>query len=361
MRLKLEQLATHLGRELAPLYLLFGEEPLLIEEAADLIRSQARTQGFNERQVMHVERGFDWGQLQLAIEGLSLFASRRLIELRMPGGAPAGSGARMLQACGASASQDTLLLIISGPLERRHQQAQWFSVLEQAGVVIQAAKVDLALLSQWIERRMLSKSLRPTSEAVAALVERLEGNLLACAQEIDKLALLYPEGTIDVNAVEQAVADNARYDAFRLVESALAGDVVQVPRIWRGLRAEGLEAPIVLGALAWELRRLARIARACAQGAPVEQALREQRVWGRRKALTKQALSRHPARRWQIFLQRLGEIDGMAKGAERGRPWEAMLQLCLAIAGVELCSFGDESLDSALGDASSSAGLGAIK
>jgi DNA polymerase-3 subunit delta len=336
MRVKLEQLAAHLGRGLTPVYLLFGEEPLLIEETADLIRFRARSQGFNEREVMHIERGFDWGQLQLAMGSLSLFTSRRLIELRMLGSAPGEQGAKVLQAYAESPGQDTLMLIIGGKLERRLQGAKWFSALERVGIMIQVLKVDLSLLPQWIEHRMHTKELYPTPEAVAALSERLEGNLLACAQEIDKLALLYPQGVIDINAVEEAVIDNARYDAFRLVESVLAGEVVQIPRILHGLRVEGVEPTVVLGALAWELRRLIRIASACAQGTPVDQALRDQRIWEQRKILSKRALRRHSARRWQTFLQRSSEIDYMIKGAAVGRPWEAILQLCLAIAGVEL-------------------------
>ncbi|QBQ53332.1 DNA polymerase III subunit delta [Nitrosococcus wardiae] len=351
MRVKLEQLAVHLERELAPVYLLFGDEPLLIEESADLIRSQARSQGFNEREVMHIDRGFDWGQLQLVTASLSLFASRRFIELRLSGGGLGEAGGKALQAYGKDPSRDTLVLIISDKLERRHQRSSWFSVLEQVGVVVQVFKIESSSLPRWIERRMQSKNLHPTPEAVTALVERLEGNLLACAQEIDKLTLLYSEGTIDVHGVEEVVADNARYDAFRLVESALAGDVVQILRIWRGLRAEGVEPTVVLGALAWELRRLVGVASACAQGTPVDQALREQRVWERRKALSKQALSRHSAHRWQVFLQQLGDIDRMIKGAAKGRPWEAILQLCVAIAGVELFPPRQGSLGYELGRA----------
>jgi DNA polymerase-3 subunit delta len=342
MKVKLEQLGTYLERGLAPVYLLFGDEPLLIEEAADLIRSQARFQGFSEREVMHIERGFDWGQLQQAIKGFSLFASRRLIELRISGNAPSEQGAKVLQTYAESPGQSTLLLVIGNKLERRLQGSKWFSVLEQAGVMVQVPKLDLSLLPQWIERRMHAKRLRPTPEAVLALAGRLEGNLLACAQEIDNLALSYPQGVIDVNTVEKAVADSARYDAFRLVESALAGKVIQIPQILRGLRAEGVEPAVILGALAWELRRLVRIASACAQGVQLDQALREQRIWEQRKALSKQALHRHSARRWQIFLRQLSGIDYMIKGAALGRPWEEILQLCLAIAGVELFPLRNE-------------------
>ncbi|ADJ27418.1 DNA polymerase III subunit delta [Nitrosococcus watsonii] len=337
MRVKLEQLAAHLERgTLAPVYLLFGDEPLLIEEGADLIRSRAQSQGFYEREVMHIERGFDWAQLQWATKGLSLFAARRLIELRLPKNAVSEAGTKVLRTYGENPSPDTLLLIISDKLERRHQVSRWFSALEQTGVVVQIFKVDISSLSRWIEHRLRSRSLSLTQEAVAVLVERLEGNLLACAQEIDRLALLFPKETIDASRVEEIVADNARYDVFRLMESALAGDVVQIARIWRGLQAEGVEPVIVVGALAWELRRLARMARACAQGKPVDQTLREQRVWERRKIMTKKALSRHSVHRWLLFLQQLGKIDCMVKGAVRGRPWEAILQLCLAIAGAEL-------------------------
>ncbi|MGR6035153.1 MAG: DNA polymerase III subunit delta [Candidatus Nitrosoglobus sp.] len=342
MKVKLEQLGAYLERGLTPVYLLFGDEPLLIEEAADLIRSQARSQGFNEREVIHIERGFNWGQLQQAIKGFSLFASRRLIELRVSGSAPSEQGAKVLQTYAENPSQDILLLIIGNKFERRLQGSKWFSALEQSGVMVQVPKLDLSLLPQWIERRMHAKRLRPTPEAVLVLAERLEGNLLACAQEIDNLALLYPQGVININAVEEAVTDNARYDAFRLVESVLAGRVVQIPQILGGLRAEGVEPTVVLGALAWELRRLVRIASACAQGMQLDQALREQRVWEQRKALTKQALRRHSARCWQIFLQQLSGIDYIIKGAALGHPWEEILQLCLAIAGVELFPLKDK-------------------
>ncbi|BAW79902.1 DNA polymerase III subunit delta [Candidatus Nitrosoglobus terrae] len=333
MKIKLGQLDTYLRRGLSPVYLLFGDELLLIEETAELIRAQASAQGFNEREVMYADKGFNWEQLQQAIEGFSLFSSRRLIELRISGGSLGESGAKILQDYAKNIRQDTLLLIIGNRFDRRLQESKWFSALEQAGVMISIPKLDYEVLPQWIENRMRTKGLRPTPEAILALARRLEGNLLACAQEIDNLVLLHPKGVIDINIIEEAIANNARYDAFRLVECALAGKIVQVLQVLRGLRSEGVEPTIILGALAWELRRLVRITSAHAQGLSLDQALREQRVWEQHKSLIKQALRRHCARHWLIFLRQLSEIDYMIKGVTLGYPWEELLQLCLMIAG----------------------------
>jgi DNA polymerase III subunit delta len=343
MRIKLEQLAVHLGQKQAPVYLIFGEELLLIEEAADVIRVHARSQGFAEREVLYAERGFDWGRFQQAVVGLSLFSSRRLLELRLPSGIPGEQGASVLQAYAENGNQnDTLLLIIGDKWERRIQGSKWFLALEPLGVVIQIPRLESSGLPRWIESRMHTRGLRATPEAIVTLAEREEGNLLACAQEIDKLALLYPTEIINAQIIEESVTDNARYDAFRLIESALAGDVARLPRILQGLRAEGMEAPVVVGALAWELRRLARVANACAQGIAVEQALKQHHIWGPRQTLCKQALRRHGAYRWRIFLHQLSEIDRMVKGVASGCSWEAIFQLCLAIAGVELFPWGNE-------------------
>lgn len=246
MKIKLGQLDTYLRRGLSPVYLLFGDELLLIEETAELIRAQASAQGFNEREVMYADKGFNWEQLQQAIEGFSLFSSRRLIELRISGGSLGESGAKILQDYAKNIRQDTLLLIIGNRFDRRLQESKWFSALEQAGVMISIPKLDYEVLPQWIENRMRTKGLRPTPEAILALARRLEGNLLACAQEIDNLVLLHPKGVIDINIIEEAIANNARYDAFRLVECALAGKIVQVLQVLRGLRSEGVEPTIIL-------------------------------------------------------------------------------------------------------------------
>ena len=335
MRLRAEQLHGHLERSLAPLYLVTGDEPLQGMEAADAVRAAARRQGFGERQVMHVDPSFDWQALLAAADNLSLFAERRLLELRMPGAKPGDAGAKALTAYAGAPPEDNLLLITCGKLDRRQQQSKWFKALEAAGVVVQVWPIDHQALPGWVERRMRSRGLTPAPEAAHLLAERVEGNLLAAAQEVEKLLLLYGEGPLSAEAVGAAVADSSRYDLFQLVDTALAGEAVRVARMMDGLRAEGAEPVLILWGLAREVRALAGLAQAVASGIPPERALTQARVWDKRKGAVRAALKRHPVGQWRRLLRRAGRADRIAKDAEQGNVWDELLQLALLIAGAE--------------------------
>lgn len=334
MRLRCEQLAAHLRQGVQPLYLLSGDEPLQLMEAADAIRARVRELGFGEREVLHAEAGFDWNALSAASGSLSLFAEKRLLELRLPGGKPGKEGGAALSGYAADPPPDTVLLIISGKIDSASQKSKWFRALEAAGVTLQVWPVEPARLPGWVMNRMRSRGMQPTDEAARVLAERVEGNLLAAAQEVEKLRLLHGEGPIDVVQVEEGVADSARYDIFELVDTALLGDAVRTARVIEGLRAEGVEPILVLWALLREIRAQAQMAGELAQGSSIDAVLGRFRVWEKRKAPVRAGLERHTLKRWLLLLRRAGRIDRMVKGAEPGIPWDELLQLALLMAGV---------------------------
>ncbi|HKJ76840.1 MAG TPA: DNA polymerase III subunit delta, partial [Gammaproteobacteria bacterium] len=310
-----------------------GDEPLQVTEAADAIRAAAREAGHGERQVFHVESGFDWDQLAAAADNLSLFAERRLLELRMPTGKPGDAGSKALTAYAANAPEDTVLLITAGRLDKRQQQSKWFKALESAGVVVQVWPVDAKALPGWVAERMRSRGLQPNQEAARLLAEKVEGNLLAAAQEVEKLALLYGEAEVDEAAVAAAVSDSSRYDVFELVDTALSGDAARVVRVVDGLRGEGTEPTLVLWALGREVRALAAMAAEVAGGAGPDAVMGKHQVWSRRKGPVGAALKRAGPNRWRGLLQRAARADRIIKGAEWGNAWEELLQLALLMAG----------------------------
>ncbi|MCW8827929.1 MAG: DNA polymerase III subunit delta [Gammaproteobacteria bacterium] len=334
MKLYYDKLSSHLQQGLQPLYLLSGDEPLQLMEAGDAIRRRARELGFGEREVLQVEPGFDWGSLLAATDTLSLFAEQRLIELRMPSGKPGKEGSKALSDYAANPPPDTLLLITSGKLDRSAQNSKWYKALERVGVTLALWPIEPQALPGWVTQRMRARGMQPTAEATQLLAERVEGNMLAAAQEVEKLLLLYGETAIDAGQVEEGVADSARYDIFELVDTALLGDVPRTSRVIQGLRGEGVEPILLLWALLRELRALVRMADALERGAGIEPLLEEHRVWNKRKGPVRAGLQRHNLRRWQLLLRRAGRIDRMIKGIEPGNPWDELLQLALLMAGV---------------------------
>jgi DNA polymerase-3 subunit delta len=336
MRLRPEQLAAHLAKPLLPVYVVSGDEPLQLNEATDALRAAARAQGFGEREVLQVETGFDWAALAAAGSNLSLFAERKLIELRLPSGKPGDAGAKALTTYAAAPSPDNLLLISCGKLEKQQQSSKWFKALEAAGAVVQVWPVEPRALPGWVRQRLLSRGLQPTPEAAQLLAERVEGNMLAAAQEVEKLVLLHGAGALDGEAVRTAVADSARYDVFELADAALGGDGARCARIVEGLRGEGEEPVLILWALVREVRALALIAAGQAAGTPLETLFQQQRVWDKRKPLYQAALKRHNLRRWRALLRRAARLDRICKGAEPGNPWDELLQFSLLMAGVRI-------------------------
>lgn len=326
-------MAGHLERSSAPIYLVSGDEPLLVQEACDAIRAAARARGVSERTVFEVDGSFDWNALYQAAGNLSLFAERRLIELRFA--APKiGDGAAPLQAFAAAPPEDTLLLLVFPRLDSQTQKTKWYSAVEGAGAALHLWPPDLAQLPGWVGRRMTMRGLKPGRGAAELLAERSEGNLLACVQEIEKILLLRGPGPIEADEVLQAVADSARYDVYDLVDAALAGDAARCLRVLRGLREEGVEPPLPAWALTRAVRTHAGFAARREAGENLESLLRFDRVWSRRQGLVERALRRHGRRTWWELLRRAGQVDRVAKGQVPGNAWDELLQLTLIIAGV---------------------------
>ncbi len=336
MNIRYEDLPAQLSQGLKPVYIISGDEPLQVGEVCDAIRQQARKQGFSEREVMHVEKNFDWEQFLAASNSLSLFAEQRLMELRMPSGKPGDKGSKVLQEYAQNPAPDTVLLIIAGKIEKAAQNSKWYKALDGIGTSVQVWPVEAKMLPQWIRRRMQAKGMQPTTEAVTLLAERVEGNLLAAAQEIDKLLLLHGEGTIDFAAMADSVADSARYDIYGLVDAALGGDNKRVLRMLAGLKAEGAETVLLLWALTREIRVSQAMAKQLELGERIDQVIAKHRVWPKRKPLVIAGLRRHNNQAWLAMLQRAARLDLMIKGRKTGNVWDELLQLCLMMAGVTL-------------------------
>ena len=335
MRLRLEALTARLGADLSPVYAIHGNEPLLASEAADAVRLAARKAGYAEREVFFAARGFDWSELRNAAASLSLFGGRKVIDLRIPTGKPGADGGTAIEAYCAKPNPDNLLLVTMPELDWKAQKSAWFAALERCGMVVEALPVERARLPDWIKTRLASNGQRASREVLEFLADRVEGNLLAAHQEVQKLALLLPPGELDPDAVRLAVANVARYDVAQLGEALLRGDLARYARVLEGLRGEGEAPTYVLWQLAEELRALARIHAGLAAGRALEALFRENRVWRNKEALVRGALKRLPRAHLQAGLARTAAIDRSIKGLDRfrgrGNPWDEFLKLGLSL------------------------------
>ena len=338
MELNVDRIAAHLaGEPLRPAYLVAGPEPLLVLEAADAVRVAARAQGIEEREVHDMEgRDADWDALAASIHAPSLFASRRLIEVRLPTGKPGNEGSKLVCEFCAQPPADVVLLVVANEWSNRHA-GKWSEAIGRVGHSCIAWQVKPHELNGWIDRRLRSRGVKAAPDAVALLAQRIEGNLLAAAQEVDKLALLMQGDAaakpLDAEAMDALVADSARFDVFRLVDAALSGNPPQVARMLAGLRAEGEAVPALMGMVVKELQTTAALARARNLAAECK----AQRIWPAKEAVYKRALGRHPPERWQRFLAEAGRVDRISKG--RGRvgeestdAWLQLERLLLALA-----------------------------
>jgi DNA polymerase-3 subunit delta len=331
MRIDSEQLAQHLARGLKSLYVVFGEELLLALEAADRVRATALRQGYDERRVLFVESGFDWGEVAMVGNSLSLFAARRVLDLRIPSGKPAKDGSEALQRLAGSLPEDTIVLITLPGLDRQQVASKWFGALESAGVAVRAGAVKREQLGQWLSSRLAQQGQRAGTETLEFLVSRVEGNLMAAYQEVQKLALLFPAGMLPFEEVRNAVLDVARYNVFEIGATLLKGERAHFVRMLDGLRGEGEAPPLVLWVIAEETRAMARVKAAMDAGQPLAQALREARVWGPRQELMPRALQRLASTQLIAALRRAAEVDRMIKGLAGGDVWDALLQLGLSL------------------------------
>lgn len=332
MLLKGEQLAAHLERELRPLYVLYGDDPLLVIEAADAIRARARQQGYTEREVLTVLPQFDWGQLLAAGGNMSLFGDKKLIDLRIPTGKPGKEGGAALQQWCQNLSMDNLLLITLPELDWREEKAVWFTALLNAGVAIKLMAPPLAELPGWIAGRLRRQQQSADLDSLKFIAERVEGNLLAAHQEIQKLGLLYPAGQLSGTQIRDAVLNVARYDIDGLREALLSGDIGRLTRTLDGLMQEGEAPPLVLWAMSEEIRALATIRAGMDAGRPLDQLLKDAKVWGARQNPVKRALQRLSTATLEAALQDAGKIDRLVKGIGQGNIWEEFIRL-----GLRLC------------------------
>lgn len=336
MQLRAEALAQQLQGRLAPLYVISSDEHLLALEAADQIRRAARAAGYTEREVLTVERSFKWGALLAANQSQSLFGDKKLIELRIPSGKPGKDGAQAIQEYIQQLSDDNLCLISLPKLDWATQKAAWVSSLQQAAVYLDIPNVERAQLPNWIAQRLAQQQQSTERAALDFIAERVEGNLLAAHQEIQKLALLYPAGKLNLQQVTDAVLNVARYDVFKLNEAMLAGDVARLVRMLKGLEGEGEALPLVLWAMSEEIRTLLKLKAGQAEGRPLAALLKEYRIWGGREKWMDGALRRLSLAQLQQALQTAAHIDKLVKGLRApqfaGDAWDALLQLGLSIA-----------------------------
>lgn len=332
MLIKGEQLTAHLEREFRPLYVVWGDDPLLVLEAADAIRAKSRLAGYSEREVMTVLTGFDWNQLLSAGSNLSLFGDRKLIDLRIPTGKPGREGGAALQQWCKHLSPDTALLVTLPELDWKDEKTAWLSALSQAGVAVKLNAPTLTELPSWIAGRLRRHQQSTSTEGLQFIAERVEGNLLAAHQEIEKLALLYPAGELSLKQVREAVLNVARYDIDSLREALLAGDVARLTRTLDGLHQEGEAPPLVLWAMSEEIRALCLIKMGQERGQPFDALLKEAKVWGLRQGAVKRALQRVPAKALEASLRHAARIDRLVKGVGKGDVWEEFLRLGLRLA-----------------------------
>ena len=330
MQLRAEQLEAHLAKTLAPLYVIHGDEPLLALEAADAVRAAARARGYAEREVFTAERGFDWSELAHAGASRSLFGGAKIVELRLPAGKPGAEGAATLAAYCARLDAEALTLVSLPRLDRATQASAWFTALAGAGVVIEVWPVERARLPEWIGARLARQGQRASRSVLEFLADRVEGNLLAAHQEVQKLALLAPPGELALEVVEDAVASVARYDPYAAAEALVAGDLARYQRVLEGLRGEGEAPTFVLFAVSSALFVL----RGIADGKPAERLFGEQRLFNKPLQRAVQAAARrHPRAVLDAALAQAAFIDRVAKGVARGNAWDQFTALGLKLAG----------------------------
>ena len=345
MEVKPEQLAAQLAGDQAkalpfrPAHLIAGAEPLRVLEAADAVRAAARAHGIAEREVFEAQgsqRELDWQALESTFRAPSLFASRRLVEVRLPTGKPGKEGAEIILRFCADPPGDVSLLVTAGEWSKQHG-GKWSEAIGRIGLIAIAWQVKPHELTDWVERRLATRGLKADRDAVQQLVDRVEGNLLAAAQEIDKLALLSDGKILDAARMQALVADAARFDVFRVIDAAMNGQAAQVPRMLAGMRAEGAAVPALLGMVVMELQRGAALARISERGGNLAAAFKAQRIWDTKQPMYHRALKRHGAPHWDAFVAQAGRVDRMAKG--RGQPgvdpadaWLGLERLLLAVA-----------------------------
>lgn len=334
MRIKPELLEQHLKKPLLPVYLVAGDEPLQAMEALDALRAAARKQGHLTRELMSVDRSFNWAQLTSSADSLSLFSDKRILELRIESSGPGKDGGQALVEYAARPADDAVLLIQMGKLDQHSQSSKWFKAIDEIGAIVTVWPKKPAELPAWLQQRLQSRGLELDRDAVLLLATRVEGNLLAAAQEVEKLALLHgrKDGAVSLSLrdVAAAVADSARYSVYDLVDAATGGSLLRALRIFRGLREEGVAAPLVLWALSNEIRTIRGLAVRLAAGESEQKVLGS--VWQNRKPIVESALKRLRTPTWGILVRHCARADRLIKTVHTGQEWDALQQIVASLA-----------------------------
>ena len=338
MRIKPEQLSAALQKGVVPVYFIAGDEPLQLGEMADAVRKAARKAGFANREILSAETGFEWNQLAFSADSFSIFADKKIIDLRLPSGTPGADGAKALIAYCERLPEDTLLLITAGKLASAAVKTRWLEALDKVGVIIQVWPLEGQELIRWLQQRMQLRGLNAETEGLRILASRIEGNLLAAAQEIEKLYVLYGTGNLSHQQIVEVVADSSRYDVFKLMDSVLAASVTRIIKVLSGLRSEGVAAPIVLWALTREARALIKIKLAFSQGQNKETVFKNNQIWDKRKQLVGNALNRLSNNDLNHILVLSAKADRQIKGQQKGDAWETLLTICLLFASAQILS-----------------------
>ena len=328
MRLYPDKLAGHLSQQLLPVYLVSGDELLLVQECCDLIRARARESGCNEREILDAgHSGFDWHSLLHSAASMSLFADRKLTELRLPDGKPGKEGGSALCEYLEMAGGEDVLLIVAGKIDKQSTNSKWYKALDKAGATIQVWPVKPGELPRWLQERVRAAGMSIDQDALQWLCDQVEGNLLAAVQEVEKLKLLAEGGRITLQTVTGAVSNNARYNLFDMADKALQGDATSSLRMLHGLRGEDIEPLAVLWALSREIRTLYEARLDCDRGRSAQQALDARGVWKSRMPVMQAALARHDAESLSRLLELAFTVDGSVKGFAAGKPWDNLERL----------------------------------
>ena len=333
MQVRPQELTTHLTQQLAPVYLVGGDETLIVDECCTAIRLAAQTAGYADREVYTVDRSFDWGALRQSSKSLSLFSEKRMFELRIPTAKPGDSGRKFLQEYLQEPADDILLLIITGKLDKQVKNTKWVKQLDKVGIMTVAYPVTRRELPDWIGARLKSRDLTAEPGVVALLAYHFEGNLLALAQEVDKLALLFGQQHLIANDIEHHLSDNARFSVFALVDACIEGDAAAVMRILGCLRADGTDPVLIIWALARESRTMASVVKQLQSGDNEAHVFQNHQIWPSRRPLVKKALRRTSARHWLLMLRRAARADRILKGRMAGDVWQELQCLGLAMSG----------------------------
>jgi DNA polymerase-3 subunit delta len=329
MQIAGDQLRNHLEKKLASCYFVQGDEPLLVAEAADAIRGKARQSGFTERQAFHIDNHFNWESLKGATQNLSLFGSKKLLELNIPSGKVGNEGSKVLQAIDQLLNADTIALILTPKLDQPSQSSKWVTALNENGVMVVIQSIKRDQLPSWIRSRLLAQKQEADNATLDLLADKSEGNLLAAFQEIQKLGLLYPTGKLSFEQVNKAVFDVARYDLYQLGDALISGDAARFSKILSGLKGEGEATTLILWQISDVIRTVLGVLSSLEQGENLSQALRNARVWGNRQTLLSASIKRFKKPKLLELLQNASEIDFQIKGLRDGDAWDQLRQLGL--------------------------------